>query len=73
MFGVFDDQLLGLASRAAQIVEWARTHRYCGACAQPMQLKAGERCYVCTACGMMAYPRISPAMMVLPARAMSMV
>jgi NAD+ diphosphatase len=65
LFGAIDEGLLSVAGRASQIAEWARTHRFCGACAQPMQLKAGERCYECSACGMMAYPRISPAMMVL--------
>ena len=65
LFGVLDDGLLGLASRAVQLAEWARTHRYCGVCATPMQPKQGERCYACPQCGMMAYPRISPAMMVL--------
>lgn len=65
LFGVMDDNLLGLASRAVQLAEWSRTHRYCGVCATPMQHKQGERCYVCPQCGMMAYPRISPAMMVL--------
>ncbi|WP_409032623.1 NAD(+) diphosphatase [Janthinobacterium sp. CG_23.3] len=65
LFGVLDDELLGLAGRASQIAEWARTHRYCGACATPTALAPGERCYRCPACGMAAYPRISPAMMVL--------
>lgn len=65
LFGILDDQLLGLAARASQIAEWARTHRFCGACASPMLLAAGERCFKCVACGHMAYPRISPAMMVL--------
>lgn len=65
LFGVLDDELLGLAGRAGQIAEWARTHRYCGVCATPMQLASGERCFQCPACAMMAYPRISPAMMVL--------
>jgi NAD+ diphosphatase len=65
LFGVFDEQLLGLASRAAQIVEWVHTHQYCGACANPMQLAVGERAFQCSACGHIAYPRISPAMMVL--------
>ena len=65
LFGQFDDDLMGVAARAVQIAEWARTHRFCGACAQPMALVAGERCFRCQACGMMAYPRISPAMMVL--------
>lgn len=65
LFGTLDDGLLGLAGRAAQLAEWARTHRYCGVCATPMQLLAGERCYKCPQCGHSAYPRISPAMMVL--------
>jgi NAD+ diphosphatase len=65
LFGTVDEGLLALAGRASQIVEWARTHRYCGVCATPMALVPGERCYRCPACGMAAYPRISPAMMVL--------
>ena len=65
LFGGLDERLLGLASRAAQLAEWARTHRYCGHCANPMQLASGERAFKCPACGMIAYPRISPAMMVL--------
>jgi NAD+ diphosphatase len=65
LFGVLDDGFLGLAGRAFQLAEWARTHRYCGVCATPMAQLEGERCYKCPACGMMAYPRISPAMMVL--------
>ncbi len=65
LWGALDEGMLGIAGRAGQIAEWARTHRYCGACAEPMALLGGERCFKCPACGMMAYPRISPAMMVL--------
>ena len=65
LFGGMDEPLLGLASRAAQLAEWSRTHRFCGHCANPMQLANGERAFKCPACGMVAYPRISPAMMVL--------
>lgn len=65
LFGELDDDLLGIAGRAFQITEWARSHKYCGTCGTPMQLAAGERCFKCPACGMLAYPRISPAMMVL--------
>lgn len=65
LFGALDDGFLGLAGRAYQLAEWARTHRYCGACATPLRLLEGERCYKCPACGHGAYPRISPAMMVL--------
>ena len=65
LFDSLDEPLLGLASRAAQLAEWARTHRFCGHCASPTQLATGERAFKCPACGMVAYPRISPVMMVL--------
>lgn len=65
MFGEFGESLMGVAARAVQIAEWARTHRFCGACGQAMQPVAGERCFKCSACTHLAYPRISPAMMVL--------
>lgn len=68
LFGAMDEQLLAVAGRAWQIAEWARTHRFCGACGGPTTHVAGERCMRCPACGHMAYPRISPAMMVLVRR-----
>lgn len=54
-----------LANRAFQVSEWVRTHRYCGVCATPMHKSGKELCFHCSACGFSAYPRISPAMMVL--------
>lgn len=65
LFGVLDDQLVAVAGRAYQIAEWARTHRFCGACGMATEHVPGERCARCPACGHAAYPRISPAMMVL--------
>ncbi|TFW01946.1 NAD(+) diphosphatase [Oxalobacteraceae bacterium OM1] len=65
LFGAIDDDLMAVAGRSYQIAEWARTHRYCGACATPTERVASERCLRCPACGHVAYPRISPAMMVL--------
>ncbi|HEU0199996.1 MAG TPA: NUDIX-like domain-containing protein, partial [Burkholderiaceae bacterium] len=65
LFGVLDEELLGVAGRAFQVAEWARTHRYCGVCGTPTFAVTGERCFKCPACGHVAYPRISPAMMVL--------
>lgn len=62
-----DDAMLAIAGRALQLAEWARTHRYCGTCGSPMSLAAGERAMKC-ACGHVAYPRVSPAMMVLVKR-----
>ncbi|HSV54579.1 MAG TPA: NAD(+) diphosphatase [Burkholderiaceae bacterium] len=65
LFGAMDEALLAVAGRAFQIADWARTHRFCGACGTATAHVQGERCVKCPACGMVAYPRISPAMMVL--------
>jgi len=65
MFPVLGEDVAAVAGRGFQIAEWARTHRFCGACASPTERVAGERCMRCPACGHIAYPRISPAMMVL--------
>ncbi len=62
------DPLLALAGRAFQIVEWDRTHRFCGRCGTPTRTKADERAKECPKCGYVAYPRVSPAMMALVTR-----
>jgi NAD+ diphosphatase len=62
------EPLLAVAARAFQVVEWDRTHRYCGRCGAATRDKDGERAKQCTVCGYVAYPRISPAMMVLVTR-----
>ena len=64
LFGRIDEETLAVAGRALQISDWARNHRFCGACGQPMTKAEGERAMKC-ACGHVAYPRIAPAMMVL--------
>ncbi|MEJ7670357.1 MAG: NAD(+) diphosphatase [Casimicrobiaceae bacterium] len=68
LFLTLSEPLLALAGRAYQIVEWDRTHRFCGRCGTPTRDKAGERAKECPACGQTAYPRVSPAMMVLVTR-----
>ena len=64
LFGRLEEPALAIAGRAFQIADWARTHRFCGACGAPMAPAPGERVMKCV-CGHAAYPRISPAMMVL--------
>ncbi|HEX6138072.1 MAG TPA: NAD(+) diphosphatase [Casimicrobiaceae bacterium] len=62
------EPLLATAARAFQVVEWDRTHRFCGRCGSRTLEKESERAKQCPACGHVAYPRISPAMMVLVTR-----
>ncbi len=57
-----------LAGRAVQIVEWARTHCFCGRCATPMEPSLGERGMKCPACELISYPRVAPAMITLITR-----
>ena len=57
-----------IAGRAVQIVEWARTHRFCGRCGAPAELAPGERAMKCPSCGMLAFPRLAPAMITLVTR-----
>lgn len=64
LFGRVDEETLAVAGRAFQIADWARNHKFCGACGKPMAKVDGERAMKC-ACGHVAYPRIAPAMMVL--------
>jgi len=59
-----DEGLLGVASQAAQLIEWDRTHQFCGQCGAPTQRRADERARQCAACGLTAYPRLSPVIMV---------
>lgn len=68
LFGVMPDELVALAGRGAQLVQWDRDHRYCGRCATPTLRQHGERARRCVSCGLSAYPRISPAMMCLVTR-----
>lgn len=56
------------AGRAVQVVEWARTHRFCGRCGEPTEAVDGERAMRCPRCGLLAFPRLSPAMITLVTR-----
>ena len=61
LYGRIDDELWTLAGRAAQLVEWDRTHLHCGRCGTPTEHAPGERARRCPVCGHSAFPRLSPA------------
>lgn len=57
-----------VAGRAVQIVDWDRTHQYCGRCGAPMVTVPNERAKRCTECGLSNYPRLSPAIIIAVTR-----
>ena len=67
-FGQLDEELIWVAGRANQLVDWSRCHRYCGKCGHPTRDKTGERAKICPACGLINYPRLSPAVIVAVVR-----
>ncbi len=68
LFSVLPEPLLRVAGRALMIVDWDRSHRFCGRCGKPTRAREGERARECPACGELAYPRISPAIIVAVTR-----
>lgn len=68
LFGRVPDEHWVVAGRAEQIVNYERTHRYCGRCATATLSVEADRGRKCPNCGHMAFPRLSPAMIVLVER-----
>src|SRR5207248_7129772 len=56
------------AGRALQLVEWDRTHQFCGRCGSRTEAHREERVRVCPSCKLSAYPRVAPAVMALVRR-----
>jgi NAD+ diphosphatase len=63
-----DEGFFRKAGRAKQIVGWHATHRFCGRCGGTTEPVSGELAMRCTRCGLMHYPRLSPAAIVLVKR-----
>ncbi len=65
LYGRIDPDLHAVAARAVQIVDWDRTHQFCGACGEPTVPAEQERSRACPSCGLGQYPRLSPAIIVV--------
>jgi NAD+ diphosphatase len=68
LYGRLDEDLFWVAARAVQIVDWDRTHLFCGRCGTPLRTKTTERAKECPKCGQLHFPRLAPAMIVLVER-----
>ena len=65
LLGGVDESFFAMAGRAKQIVEWHQTHRFCGRCGAETVPRPDELAKECPQCGMLFYPRLSPAVIVL--------
>ncbi len=68
VYGRLDEDLFWIAARAVQIIDWDRTHQFCGRCQAPLRTKTAERAKECPQCGLLHFPRLSPAIIVLVER-----
>jgi len=65
VYGCLDEDLFWIAARAVQIVDWDRTHQFCGQCGTQLRTSTTERAKECPKCGLLHFPRLSPAIIVL--------
>ncbi len=65
VYGRLDEDLFWIAARAVQIVDWDRTHQFCGRCGAQLRIKTSERAKECPQCGLLHFPRLAPAIIVL--------
>lgn len=61
---LLDETMFMAAARGSQLLEWARTHQFCGVCATPLQQDSAEVTRICPQCGLRRYPLIHPAVII---------
>lgn len=64
LYSLLERDLYQIAVKAVQVVAWDRTNQFCGSCGNPTRTLPDERAKGCSHCGQMAFPKISPAIMV---------
>jgi NAD+ diphosphatase len=68
LFGRLDETEWSVAGRAVQIVDWARSHRFCGRCGTRTVHSDNDRSMRCPSCALLAFPRLAPAIITLVTR-----
>ena len=61
LYGALEEDIFLLSGKAFQIVNWDKTHQYCGRCGSKTYTMEGERAKKCPKCGHASYPVLSPA------------
>ena len=68
VYGSIPEDLFSLAGSAKQFVDWDRNHQFCGRCGTSMEMSRTERAKECPRCGLLRFPRLAPAVIVLVER-----
>jgi len=68
LYPLLDEPFMNVAGRAVQLVAFNRTHQFCGQCGGRMIDQTYERARRCQQCGLIAYPRLSPAIIIAVTR-----
>ena len=55
---------LSIALTAAHLARWRQTSRFCGVCGTATEPSARHQAMVCRSCGHLAFPKVSPAVIV---------
>lgn len=56
------------ASRAVQLLEWRRNHKFCSHCGHPTEVHPTEYAMVCPSCRYHQYPRVNPCIIIVITR-----
>jgi NAD+ diphosphatase len=68
LYGQLNEIEWFIAGRAVQIAEWSRTHQFCGRCGTATVHNDIDRAMKCPSCGLLAFPRLAPATIMLITR-----
>lgn len=68
LWSAVPEELWAVAGKAVQIVDWDRTHRFCGRCGGATERADEDRSRRCSSCGLSAYPRLAPAVITVVER-----
>lgn len=63
--GLLDTEALGALAQGAALLAWHSSHRFCGRCGAPTEMRAGGYKRACTACEAESFPRTDPVAIML--------
>ncbi len=63
--GLLDEEGLGTVAQGAALLAWHSSHRFCGKCGSPTEIRAGGYKRLCTSCNTEHFPRTDPVAIML--------